>query len=301
MVGRFTFDVERFASHPELTTVDARQRAGATVTYRPTRRLAVAADAELLKTRTPAELNALTNVTLARARAQRASAHASVTRQLDMVTAGTIDYRYAADHIEGAPGTRTHTLTIGADRHRSQRDVVSVNYRLNQFQFGATSATSHAVDLGWTHAITHRASVSLGGGPRVTGGSLAPDLSASIRYQFQLGEWSLAYARTQTTVIGLAGVTDAQSLSATAAWLPRPSLRLRLSPAVFRSANTALHADVYQLTAGIERRIARDVSLEVAVNLFRQHGNLYAASPDETIPRQNVVIRLVAAPATRPR
>src|SRR5439155_20882239 len=64
VAGRYTFDVERFARHPELTTMDARQRAGATVTYRPAPRLAVAADAELVKTQTPAELNALTNVTL---------------------------------------------------------------------------------------------------------------------------------------------------------------------------------------------------------------------------------------------
>jgi hypothetical protein len=135
----------------------------------------------------------------------------------------------------------------------------------------------------------------------VTDGSPAPDLSASIRYRFQLGEWSLGYARTQTTVIGLATVADAQSLGVTAAWRPRPSLRLRVSPAVFRSASTAAHADVYQLTAGIERRLARDISLELALNGFLQHGNLYTASPNETVPRQNVTIRLVAAPAARPR
>jgi hypothetical protein len=301
MVGRYTFDVERFANHPELTTVDARQRAGATVMYRPTPRLAIAADAELLKTHTPAELNALTSVTLSRARAQRVLAHSSVTRHFDMVTAGTIDYLFTTDRIAGAPDIRSHALTIGAERHRSQRDVVSVTYRLNQFQFGTSSATSHTASVAWTRAITQRASMTLGGGPRATDGSLAPDLSASLQYRLQRGEWSLAYGRTQTTVIGLAGLADAQSLTATAAWRPRPSLRLRVSPAVYRSANTAVRADVYQVTAGVERRIARDVWLEVAVNSFLQRGNLYTAVANETIPRQDLVIRLVAAPATRPR
>jgi hypothetical protein len=62
-----------------------------------------------------------------------------------------------------------------------------------------------------------------------------------------------------------------------------------------------VHAAVYQLTAGIERRIARDLWLEVALSAFVQHGNLYTAVANETIPRQNVVIRLVAAPAAGPR
>jgi hypothetical protein len=301
MVGHYTFDVERFASHPELTTVDARQRAGTTVTYRLTPQTAIAADAELLRTQTPAELNALTNVTLARARARRVMAHSSIAHHFNMVTAGSIDYVFTADHIAGAHDIRSHAVTIDADRHWSPRDVVSVNYRLSQFQFGTSSSTSHALSLAWTRAITPLASVSLGGGPRATDGSLAPNLSASIRYRLQRGEWSLAYARTQTTVIGLADVADAQSLAATAAWHPRPSLRLRLSPAAFRTARPAVHAGVYQLTAGIERRIARDLWLEVALSAFVQHGNLYTAVANETIPRQNVVIRLVAAPATRPR
>jgi hypothetical protein len=301
VAGRYAFDVERFARRPELTTMDARQRAGASVMSRPTQRLAIAADAEFVKTQTPGELNVLTNVNLARARAQRVSAHSSIAHQFNMVTAGRIDYLFTADRIAGMPDVRSHALTVAADRHRSQRDVFSITYRLQQFRFGTSPAASQAVGVGWTRALTQRASVSLEGGPRVTDGSPAADLSASIRYLFRLGDWSLAYARTQTTVIGLASVADARSLTATAAWRPRPSLRLRLSPAMYRSATPAVHADVYQLTAGVERRIAKTLSLDVAVNAYFQHGNLYTTNPNENIPRQNVTIRLVAAPAARPR
>jgi hypothetical protein len=301
MLGRYTFDVERFARHPELTAMDARQRAGTSIAYRPTQRLAVAADAELLKTRTPGELNALTNITLGRARAERVSAHSSLTRQLDLVTSGTIDYLFTADHIAGGPAISNHAATLGVDRHRSARETISVAYRFHQFMFDTSTATSHAISLGWTRAITRRASVSISGGPRVTDGSPAADLSASVRHQFKSGAVSLGYARTQTTIIGLAGVTDTQSLSATAEWNARPSLQMRLSPAVFRSAQPTVHADVYQLTGSVARRIAPTLSLEVALNAYLQRGDLYTRLAGETIPRQNMVVRLVAAPAARPR
>jgi hypothetical protein len=301
LLGRYTLDAERFDNHPELTTADARQRAAMQLTYQPTPRLALTADGDFLKTQTPSELNALTGLALTRASARRVAAHSSITRRLDRLTAATIDYRFSNDHIADGPEIRSHAATIGADRHRSQRDAVRINYRIHQFLFGTSSTMSHALDLGWTRAITPRASVAIDGGPRVTGGSLAPDLSASIAYQFSAGNVSLAYARTQTTVIGLAGIADAQSLNVTAAWRPWPSLQLRLSPAVVRSANPAQHADVYQLTANVERRIAKGLSLDVVLNAYLQHGNLYTAQANETIPRQNVMIRLVAAPATTPR
>jgi hypothetical protein len=76
---------------------------------------------------------------------------------------------------------------------------------------------------------------------------------------------------------------------------------MHVSPAVFRSAQDALRADVYQLAFGVERRIANGLSLDVVFNAYLQHGNLYTAVANETIPRQNVMIRLVAAPPTRPR
>jgi hypothetical protein len=62
-----------------------------------------------------------------------------------------------------------------------------------------------------------------------------------------------------------------------------------------------VHADVYQLTGSVARRIAPTLSLEVALNAYLQRGDLYTRLAGETIPRQNVVVRLVAAPAARPR
>jgi hypothetical protein len=81
--GRYALDVERFAAHPELSGMDARQQAAIAVSYRPTPRVAVAADAEYSTTHTPSELNAETGLIWSRAEAERVTAHSSITRHLD--------------------------------------------------------------------------------------------------------------------------------------------------------------------------------------------------------------------------
>jgi hypothetical protein len=302
LLGRYTFDAERFTRHPELTSMSARQRASLEMTHRPTPRLAVAAGAELTKTRTPGELSAETALTLSRASARRMAARWSLTRRLDMATAATIRYAFTEDRIAGGPWTRTHAATIGAERHASPRDTVGLDYQLRRFLFGTSSAASHALVLGWTRAMTPRTSLSVGGGPRVTDGSAAPDLSASIRYQFEPGnDLSLAYARTQTTVIGLAGTTDTQSLAATAAWRLPPSLQVRVSPGFHRSVHARLPADVYRLAVGVTRPIAGHLSLDVVFDSYVQQGSFHTALASGSISRHDVIVSLVATPAPRPR
>jgi hypothetical protein len=301
LLGRYTLDIERFAEHPELTSMDARQRAAIDFRYRPTERLALAADADLLRTQTPGELNQVTSLTFSRASAQRTAAHLSIRDQLDVVTEGTIDYEVTDYRVAGGLGIRTHAATVGANHHLSARDTVSVSYRLQQFFFDPSSTTSHALGLGWTRTITRRASFSIDGGPRVTDGSLAPELSAAVHYHLEPGDLSLAYARTQTTVIGLTGIADAQSLAATAAWRFRRSLQIQVSPAFFRSARAGLVADVYHLTVDVARPIAKRLSLDVTFDGYRQVGNLYAGFANVTIPRYDMTVRLVAAPATQER
>jgi len=70
MVGRLTLDAERFAAHPELNTIQAREHAALDLRYRPAPRWTFGTVTEFSKTQTPGELNVLTAVTLARANAR---------------------------------------------------------------------------------------------------------------------------------------------------------------------------------------------------------------------------------------
>lgn len=298
--GRYLLDVERFADHADLNSMDARQRAAVALDYRPTPRVAWAAGAEFWKTRTPGELNETSGLTFTRAAAQRLSAHSSVSRHLTPLTSGKIDYSVTQDRLAGRAAASTHDAAAGVERHRSLRETVSLDYHFREYAFvpggaaPASRAISHAVTLGWTRAVTSRMRVSLAAGPRVTNTSAAPELSASIQYQHAVRDLSLTYARTQVTVIGLAGVADTESLSARAAWGMWSSMRMRLTPTVFRSVLEGSRADAYVVTADLTRPIARGLALDVAVDAGVQRGSLYGRLANTTIARRGVLIRLVA-------
>jgi polysaccharide export outer membrane protein len=298
--GRYTMDLERFTDHPELSGLDARQHAAFDLSYRADSPLAVAVGAEYSTTHNPSELNLDTGLILSRAKAGRVAAHSSITRRLAPAVSGTVNYLVTQDRIEGGIATLTQAAAIGANRRLSSRGTVSAGYRLYQYSFGTSSPTSHELRLGWTRGITERSTISVDGGPRLADGSFTPELSASVRYQFRPGDLSLAYARTRTTAIGLAGTAETESVTGTATWVPRRSLRLQISPAFFRSTQGPLQADVYRLSVDVARQIARGLSLDVAVNSYRQHGTFSAPLANATIPQTTVMISLVVEPP-RPR
>jgi hypothetical protein len=290
--SRYTLDAERFSEHPELNSVAAGQQATMTLAYHATPRLTLAGDAEYAMSHTPSELNAETGLILSRAKADRSAAHASVTRQVDPATTATVDYQFTQYGVAGGIGSLMHVATIGGARRVSPRDTISVDYRLHQYAVGTSSPTSHELRVGWARAITERATVSIDGGPRVTTGDRpGPELSASIGYPLQAGSLSL------TTALGLTGVVDLETISATAAWRPRRTLRMQIAPAVFRSTQFEMSATVCRLSVDVARQMTQALSIDAVVNADLQRGTLSPALANQTIPRQSVMIRLVAEPA----
>ena len=305
MSGRYFLDNERFADHAELDSMDARQRAAVALGYRPNPRVGWTVDAEFWKTRTPGELNAATGLTFTRAAARRLSAHSSVTRHLTPLSTGTIDYNVTQDHLAGGAGATTHDAAVEIQRRRSSRETVTLDYRFRDYVFVAaghpSAAISHAVTVGWTRAITPSLRIALDGGPRVTNASAAAELFASVQYERAPGDVSLTYARTQATVIGLAGVADTQSLSATAARTLWSSVRMRVGPSMFRSALGGARADAYVFTVDFTRAITPRIAIDVALDGSLQRGSLYGRLANTTIARHGALIRLVAGPPTKLR
>lgn len=305
VTGRYTVDVERFARHAELSTLTARQHGTIGWHYRPTPRLALIVGGELLRTRTPGELNVESGLTFARERAQRTMAQSSLTRQFTPRTSGTLEYSWTEDRLARGFEAQMHAAAASTVRRLSLRDSVNVRYGFRRFRFasdgtGRTPVTSHSISVGWTHAITRRIRLALGGGPRVTGDAFGPELAASMETTFKSVDLSVAYARTQTTVIGVEGAADIQNLTATAVWTPRRSLQVRMSPSLFRNLAAGRRADVYMMTIGVTRPISRHLAFDVSVDRSFQSGDFLAGPAGHRIIRQTVAIRLVALDANRP-
>lgn len=300
LLGRYVLDLERFATHPDLTTADGRQQATIDLRTSRSRRLAFAVDAAFARTRTPGELSAGTGLTLARAPAEHLEVHPAIIRQVNPVTEATIDYTWTDERLVGGIATRIHRAGIGIDRHVSRRDVVDVNYGIRMLLFEPDRRlTSNVVTIGWSRQITRDASVELRGGPALADGTQAPEVLASMRYHPGPADLSISYARTQTTLVGFAGILDTQSVTASAGYMLRRHLQIRIVPGVFRTTGDARRADAGRLAFEAERPMTRLLSWRATYEAMFQRGNLTAAAIGDSISRHLVQLSVVAARAGR--
>jgi hypothetical protein len=293
--ARYALDADRFGHHPALTTAHARQDAGFEEQYRATRRLSFNSAAAFSETDTPAELNLATALTPGRARAQRLTLRPSATYQLGPLTNATIAYISAHDRMLGV-SLLTHTATVSVEHHASARDSVRWDYSYQNHLFDAIErATSQALTGEWRRDLSRVTSLSLRGGPRLTDRTLSPDVAASLHHKMRTGEATLAYAHTQTTLIGLVGIADTHSVTARVSGELRPGLLLRVEPGLLRTTQTDLASTVYRVSIGGRQPVGRRLAIEASYDLNLQHGNIYAAQSAETIGRNVIVLKLVAA------
>lgn len=299
--ARYALDADWFAHHPDLTTVHARQDAGFEEQYHLTRRLSLNGTAAFNETEAPAELNLATALTPARARAQRLTFQPSATYEFGPLTNATIGYAAAHDRMLGV-SLLTQTATAGIEHHLSARDGVRWEYGYQSYLFDAIDRkSSQVLTAEWTRDLTHATSVSLRGGPRITSGALSPDAGASIHHKMRIGDATLTYTHTQTTLIGLVGVADAHSVTGRVAGELRSGLQLRLEPGLLRTTQLNLGSTVYRVSIGGTQPVGRRLAIEASYDLNLQHGTIYAAQSVETIRRNAVVLRLVAAATQPPR
>jgi hypothetical protein len=294
--GRYTADLERFAAHRELTSVDARQSGGVELDYRPSRRLTVGADAAFTRTHTPGELNSSIGLAVTRALAERVQVHPSIVRRSETTRAG-VDYTFTQDDLFGGARLRAHAVTMTLDHDLSARASTTVGYTVQQFDFGSAPATtSQALTVGVTHHMTRAVNLEVRGGPRVTDGSLAPDLSASLQTHTRPADFALAYTRTTATLIGLTGIVETQNVSATATCRVGRRLEMRFGPSLVHASRGDLQSRGYRLTAQASRAMTSRLSLVAAYNGGLQHGNVYPTIGD-VIARHVLSVRLALTPA----
>lgn len=303
LLGRYTFDTEVFADHPELTTAQARQQASTEFQYLPTRLLTLAFDSEYLDTQTPGEFNATTGLEVGRARAQRFSLSPSIAYRFDPLTAGTGGYVFTKDELAGGVLAETHTTDLGLDRRITPRDTGSFSYTFRQFAFGGGDTTrpfrsgdtiaSSAFTLGWTREVTPLTSFTLRGGPRFSEGLVDPEVSASIRHRLKRGEVSFTYARSQTTVIGRTGTLDTESFAAAVTYQPLRFLQVSAAPSFFKSTNATFKAKVYRVNLGATYQITKWLSLVGSYEFSLQQGGL-GRLRNEEISHNLFLLRLVA-------
>ena len=272
MTGHYRFDAERFSDHPSLTTVNGRQDAAVDVRSRRFRNVIFGGDATMTATNTPSELNTVSGLAVGRARASRIAAHPSLAWDHDRNTTIKLSYSYAYDRLEAGPRAHTQGASFAMERRRSARQKFAVTYAAERFAFDqAPPILSHVSTLG-LETTGRSSSVSVAAGVRLTGGRPSPELSLAARRALRRGELSLGYARTRTTIVGVFGAVDTQSLVGAATYTARRGLRVQAGPGISALTIGNRQAYVFRVALETSMPIGRTLALVAASSINAQQG-----------------------------
>jgi hypothetical protein len=297
--SRYMLDLDHFSRMPAQTTAGGRHAASADLRYAPSRRVAVTIDAGFTRTHTPGELSTVTGLTFGRAAAERLEVRPTIVRELDSRTSGSIGYTFQTDRLAGA-GMRAHGAVVGVDRELSRRNLVGLGYVVRRFAFSARrDSTSHVVRVGWTRPLTRLAEVMVHAGTGIADGAVSPDLLASVRQRTRPVDLTVTYARTQTTVIGVAGLIDAESITAGVSLAPRPGLEIQAGPGLSRTRQNGDDARAVRLAISADQRIDSRLVLRMSYEASAQRGRLLTDVSADRVARHVVQIGLSVQPLSR--
>jgi hypothetical protein len=237
--ARYGNDAELYADNSELDNASARQRWALDVQHVPTARSVVALEAVYTETDTPTELRPEVQVETGRQSATLFRIAPSASYQLGPRTSADALYSYEHTTSSDAVTNDTHQARFALSRRLTAVDTGSIAYGLRVFASDdAGSVTAHVVTLRLAHEFGPNTVVTLEAGPRFSEGAVDPEVSASLARRFRWATVSLAYARSQTTLIGEAGPVTTESLLATVGFEPFRNLQVSLGSFLGRTSGS---------------------------------------------------------------
>jgi hypothetical protein len=300
LTTRYGFDAERYADHSAPSSSFARQDAAVELRQSGSGRFAFETRAAYLATRSPQELNLETALATDRVRATRVSAAPTVRYQLTRTTRLSLGYGFTRDALAGRGATTAHDLWAGVERQAGRLTGRRIDYRFQQFDFGHGDAESvHVITAGWSRTFTRRTDVEMMLGPRLTSGSVRPELTTLVRWRLQKTNVSGGYARTQATTIGERGLIDVQRVAVTAEYRAGRHIRLSATPAFIESVHDRARVSVSVLDLAAIGETTRGLSVVLSGRFGVQQGRMRLHEQGtlidrrEQIPTRSVSLRLV--------
>jgi hypothetical protein len=301
--ARYTRDAERFSRNRELSTLRARQQADLDLRWSPGGGFEAEGSATYAETHSPGEFTVitgldvegrdLTGLELRRAPASRFSTTGSLSYRMGARTRAVVAHGFTQDEIVGGPTSVTHVAAASLERQIGPVDTLGLAYGLRQFTALGDRSRSHAVTFKWAREVSRQAHIELRAGPRLSGGTVAPELEATLRHRFRRGDAAVSYVQTETAIIGRPKPLTAEGLSATFNRVLSRTLRVEAGPSVLRARGEAVEATVYGTRLELMWRLNRRLSLGVSHQLSVQHGRLDGLDRGEIV-HNTALLRLVA-------
>ena len=290
MAFGISFDAERYQTHQDLSSVQARQSGTWAASYRASPRTTWSWTADHSTTTNPTELNALTALNVDRQRASRWQGGSAVRQQAGQHAVFDLAYTFSRDALSAASVTTTHTVDARLTRKPTVHTDFFMHAAGRHFDFGKTGiapVNSTLVTAGWA---MHRKSAHLTaeGGVEASHLTLGSTVEVSAGWRFGQTDVTGGYGRGTTTAFGVAGTVAVDHVQGSVIYQGRPTVR-----AAAGHCTTGLHIGVrvgasrnllptgsstgLQWAADLTRPISRTLSLQIGYDGSTQRG--FAGTP----------------------
>ena len=298
IVARYDIQAERYLRHPDLAANAAHQDARLVVRYAPMPRIEAGLDAGYVATQTPAELNLGSQLAVGRAPAERLAMTSTAAYHWSDAIRLSGDYAFGRDRVEGAMSNTTQRLRVGLQRRTGTRNTYRAEYQLQRAGFGdGSSSMSFVAMAAWAHSFTPRTAFEISAGPRLTAGSVRPEVSAALRRQLSRWKLSADYTITEQTTIGESGTVEVNRVLLSASYRPKRRVALTAAPSLTRSSRDRKQVSVFAIDIESALEATRRLSVVVWGRIGRQDGTL--SGPPGTIPYRTLGLRLTITQARR--
>ncbi len=296
--ARYTQAAERYADHPSLDTMRARQEASLRWESRATRTLETTFTASYLQTTTASELYRSSGFDFGRLPARRLQLTPTLAQGLSETTTLLADLTATRDEIIGAASTLDSALAGIRLNHRvSRRTQISVRGQARWYEPGqGAGLTSQLLAVGCRQEIGRGLELSLDAGPSLSRGNLAAEWLSSLHSRGRRGEWAIEWAQAEAPVIGAVTPVVTRRLGASVSGSAR-ALRGRLALDLLRNRG-GLEGQTVQASAEANLRLAEPLAVALTTAWSHQRGGSIAANPGD-IRHLVTELRVVLEPKRR--
>lgn len=275
-----SFDAEWYQDNTHLNSAQVRRYTELDFGFDATQRLNLALFGTAVSTEVAGELLPDVDLELGRVGARRESLRPSMAYRFTPRTTGQAAFEHARDRLASGESTETNALFVGMDHRTGLRDRWTAELAMHQYDFDSGGRIdSRALLVGWVGAMTPRTTLTVKGGPRDTDGDVGAEILVSSHFTTPTGEVTMNYARSQTVVVGEAGIVDTDTVWLTLAHAFTAQFRVRAVPAFGRYGRDEHSMDVMRLMLEASYRFNPHVAAIGRYQWHSQDGSLELIGP----------------------
>ena len=272
VAARYGLHGEKFGRRHELDSALAGQEAMVEVHW-DAGALSSATTASYAKTTSAHDLNLLTGLQMGRFPAERLGGQQQLALRLGKRTRLVADGHIARQSGGTAPDLEETSASLRLERRVGPSDTVSVDYGARRFATTDGGPVTHLVGLAWSTRVSPLVQFEIKAGPRLTaGGRVGPELTASLHGRTRRGDVSVAYMKTESAVVGLAGPVATSGVLGQFTHRLSRTVSLSAAPSLMKSRGERLDATVYRLGAEMAWRVHPRLTIAGSHAWSRQEG-----------------------------